>query len=122
MTWVHDWLSMNKLLVRPLGAFWSACALSVTPLAAEKLEPRQGEEREVDLRQSDKRQYHLFNPTPRAFLRELSTDRPDKTESPYTVDAGHFQIEMDLVSYSRDRDTHAGADTRVDSWAVAPIN
>ena len=25
-------------------------------------------------------------------LRELSTDRPDTTESPYTVDAGNFQF------------------------------
>jgi hypothetical protein len=32
-------------------------------------------------------------------LREMSTDRPDKTESPYTVDAGHFQFEADLVSF-----------------------
>jgi len=37
------------------------------------------------------------------MMRELNTDRPDKTESPYTVDAGHTQVEMDLVSYSYDR-------------------
>jgi hypothetical protein len=35
-------------------------------------------------------------------MREMSTDRPDKTESPYTVDAGHFQIEADLVSFGID--------------------
>lgn len=29
----------------------------------------------------------------------MSTDRPDKTESLYTVDAGHFQFEADLVSF-----------------------
>lgn len=70
----------------------------------------------------DKSQYHLFNPTPTALMREMSTDRPDKTESAYTVDAGHFQIESDLVSYSYDHDTEDGANTRVDSWAVAAIN
>ncbi len=32
--------------------------------------------------------------------RPLSTDRPDKTESAYSVDKGYFQIEMDLFSYS----------------------
>lgn len=32
--------------------------------------------------------------------RELSTDRPDKTESPYTVETGHFQFEIDLFNYS----------------------
>lgn len=70
----------------------------------------------------DKSQYHLFNPTPTEFLRELSTDRPDKTESPNTVDAGHFQIEMDLVSYTHDRDQSGGGDTVRDEWAIAPIN
>lgn len=38
-----------------------------------------------------------------AQLRELSTDRPDTTESPYTVDAGHFQIEAEIASWTRDR-------------------
>jgi hypothetical protein len=70
----------------------------------------------------DKSQYHLFNPTPAALMREMSTDRPDKTESAYTVDAGHFQIESDLVSYSYDHDTKDGANTRVDAWTVAAIN
>ena len=70
----------------------------------------------------DKSQYHLFNPTPAALMREMSTDRPDKTESAYPVDAGHFQIESDLVSYSYDHDTEDGANTRVDAWAVAAIN
>ncbi len=46
----------------------------------------------------DKSRYHLFNPTPVGRMREMSTDRPDKTESPYTVDAGHFQWEMDLAN------------------------
>lgn len=35
-------------------------------------------------------------------LRSLSTDRPDTTESPHTVDAGHFQFEMELANWSRD--------------------
>lgn len=70
----------------------------------------------------DKSGYHLFHPTPSALLREMSTDRPDKTESAYTVDAGHFQIEMDLVSYTHDHDTAAGADLKSDSFAVAPVN
>ena len=48
---------------------------------------------------ANKSQYHLFNPTPTGLMRELSTDRPDKTESPYTVDAGHLQIEVDLLSW-----------------------
>ena len=43
----------------------------------------------------DKSGYNLFNPTPDEYMREMSPDRPDKTDSPFTVDAGHFQLEMD---------------------------
>lgn len=71
---------------------------------------------------ADKGGYHLFNPTPRGLMREMSTDRPDKTESAYTVDAGHFQFEADLVTYTRDRDQSGGGDTRTDAWSVAPVN
>ncbi len=70
----------------------------------------------------DKTQYNLFNPTPPQWLREMSTDRPDKTESPYTVDAGHFQIEMDFVSYSYDKHNPARDGTIVRTWNIAPIN
>ncbi|MBW3522882.1 transporter [Chryseobacterium sp. NKUCC03_KSP] len=41
--------------------------------------------------------YSIFAPVPRDQMREMETDRPDVTESPYTVDAGHFQYETDLV-------------------------
>ncbi|MGH7243115.1 MAG: transporter [Phycisphaerales bacterium] len=44
--------------------------------------------------------YTLFNPTPRSEMRPMSTDRPDVTESPYTVDAGHFQLEMSFAEWS----------------------
>ncbi|MES2437912.1 MAG: transporter [Verrucomicrobiota bacterium] len=37
-----------------------------------------------------------------AGLRPLATDRPDTTESPHTVDAGHFQFEMELANRTRD--------------------
>jgi hypothetical protein len=48
--------------------------------------------------------YHLFNPVPKAQMREMETDRPDVTESPFTVDAGHFQYEADLLRLERERD------------------
>lgn len=66
----------------------------------------------------DKSRYNLFNPTPDAGLRDMATDRPDKTESPYTVDAGRLQIEMDLVAYTRDRAAGSTSET-VD---VLPFN
>ena len=70
----------------------------------------------------DKRQYHFFKPTPDSLLREMSTDRPDKTESAYTVDAGHFQIEMDLATYRYDKRNTAGDGNVVRVWGVAPVN
>lgn len=70
----------------------------------------------------DKSRFHLFNPVPGEWMREMSTDRPDKTESPFTVDAGHFQIEMDFITYSHDQHNPARDSTLVRSWSVAPIN
>jgi hypothetical protein len=70
----------------------------------------------------DKSRFHLFNPTPRELLRELSADRPDKTESAYTVDAGHFQIEMDVLNYTYDRHNTERSNTRAESVGIAPMN
>ncbi len=66
----------------------------------------------------DKSGCTLFHPTPPDALREFSTDRPDQTESPFTVDAGHVQFEMDFATFTQDR-----ADgTRTRTWNVAPFN
>lgn len=67
---------------------------------------------------ADKSQYRLSQPTPDAELREMSTDRPDKTESAYTVDAGRFQIETDFIAYTHD--SRDGTTTR--TFDVAPFN
>jgi hypothetical protein len=66
----------------------------------------------------DKSGYNLLNPTPDEAKRGLSPDRPDKTESPYTVDAGHFQLEMDFANYTRDD----AEGVRTAAWNVAPFN
>jgi len=49
------------------------------------------------------RSYSLFNPVPKNSMREMETDRPDVTESPYTVDAGHFQYETDIVKLKKEK-------------------
>lgn len=49
----------------------------------------------------------------------MSTDRPDQTESPMTVDAGHFQVEMDLVSATFDRGRSGGRDVGMTGWGTA---
>lgn len=63
---------------------------------------------------------HLFRPTPPDRMRPMSTDRPDATESPYTVDAGHAQIEADVLSYLKDTARDDGADLR--GFAIAITN
>lgn len=51
-------------------------------------------------------------------LRELSTDRPDKTESPHTVDAGHVQLELDFAKWAADRN----GPERTRTLTLAPVN
>src|SRR6187402_1468148 len=77
-----------------------------------------GNEAEPATTAADKRGFTLFHPTPEAQMRELAPDRPDKTESPFTVDAGHFQLEMDFATFTQDRAD--GVRTR--AWNVAPVN
>jgi len=76
----------------------------------------------VEATPHDKSSYTLFNPTPTEYMRELNTDRPDKTESPYTVDAGHYQIESDLFTYTHDHITGGGADTSINAWSFGTLN
>ena len=66
----------------------------------------------------DKSGYSLFNPTPDSALRSLTTDRPTKSNSPITVDAGRFQIESDLVNFTYDNT--AGVKTRT-TQALDPV-
>ncbi len=64
---------------------------------------------EADHVSQQKRGNHLFKPTPVDQMREFATDRPDKTESAYTIDAGHFQFETDVFTYTHDVDRFGNA-------------
>jgi hypothetical protein len=66
----------------------------------------------------DKSGYNLFNPVPENLMRDLSPDRPDETESPYTVDAGHYQLEMDFANFSYNKSD--GTTTK--TWDVGDFN
>jgi Putative MetA-pathway of phenol degradation len=70
----------------------------------------------------NKSYYTLFNPTPDQYMREMSPDRPDKTDSPFTVDAGHFQIEMDFVNFTYDAPASERGNIRSAGYQVAPMN
>lgn len=76
----------------------------------------------ISYAESSKDQFNLFNPTPREMMREISTDRPDKTESAYTVDAGHYQIEASLVDYTYNQRNSTQSDQRSDNFSVVPVN
>lgn len=54
--------------------------------------------------------------------RELTTDRPDATESPFTIEPGRVQVEASVVAYERDRETGQDGDVRVVAWNLAPVN
>jgi hypothetical protein len=70
----------------------------------------------VDASADDKDQYTLFNPTPVDKMRDFSTDRPTKSNVPYTVDAGHFQYEGDIFIYSHDNTSTP--DTSFTTWVI----
>lgn len=63
-------------------------------------------------RAGDSNGYTLFDPTPDSKLRSMSTDRPGAAASPFTVDAGHVQVETGLWSYSWDHWTPDASLTR----------
>jgi len=72
-----------------------------------------GQTSDGDRGNENKEQYTMMNPTPTAAMRPMEGDRPDLTESPLTVDAGHVQIETGLF---RRTSANAGSVDRV--WAV----
>ena len=49
---------------------------------------------------ADHEPYSIFNPVPDDQMRDFATDRPTKSNVPYTVPAGHFQYETDLFNLS----------------------
>ena len=73
-------------------------------------------------RKEDKSRYSLFSPTPANLLRDFDTDRPDKTNSPHTLDAGHLQLEMDAFAFSHDRHNSERSFVRNDNWTFANAN
>ena len=70
----------------------------------------------------DKTGYNLFNPTPDEYMREMSPDRPDKTDSPFTVDAGHFQLEMDFANFTYDAPNSERGNVKTEDYQIAPMN
>jgi hypothetical protein len=105
---------MRIEVAAPMTQRWSRAW--VRALIAFFLVSRAGAEAEVAA--ASKRGYHLFHPAPDSLLRDLSADRPDLTESPYTVDPGRMQVETDLVRFSRDD----AEGVRTETWTPLTLN
>lgn len=58
----------------------------------------------AEITEPSKSKYSLFYRTPDDQMRDFATDRPDKTESAYTVDAGHIMHETDIINYTYNQD------------------
>ena len=71
---------------------------------------------------TDKEQYTLFNPTPADQLRDMDTDRPNKTNTPHTVDAGHLQVEIGGFDYDYYRDRYQGDNARIETLDLGQFN
>lgn len=63
--------------------------------------------------------YSIASPTPRDEMRPLSSDRPDMTESAFSIDPGHVQLETDAASVTFDED--AGQRSRSFSLGLTNI-
>ena len=70
------------------------------PAVNDKPVVKKAPKRSASKAKPDKNLYWLLYPTPPDQMRSFSTDRPTKSNVPYTVDAGHFQYETDLVNYT----------------------
>ena len=71
-----------------------------------------------DLTHVDKSSYNLFHPTPQLLLREMEA----LYENPYTVDAGHAQVETYPFGYRLHRERVDGQTRVSDGWTFAPTN
>lgn len=71
---------------------------------------------------TDKSQYSLFNPAPDDGMRGMDTDRPNITNTPHTIDAGHVQIETGLYDASHFHDRTHGGDVTTDALTLGHIN
>ena len=66
-------------------------------------------------------EYTLFNPVPADKMRPMSTERPSKSDSTTTLDAGHVQLETSLVNYTHNDDCIGSTCTRSNEWDAGAL-
>jgi len=101
----------------------SLLGLGGSLLFSEVAPPSLGGQPDTGAEGVNKSQYTLFNPTPAGQLRDFAPDRPDQTEGPFTVDAGHIQFEVGIFQYTYSDQPQRFADIRTKSyeWASTMI-
>jgi hypothetical protein len=60
-------------------------------------------------------------PVPEKLVRELTADRPQVTESPFTVEVGAVQLELDFFVYARDSGLQGTRKTRLRTFTLLPF-
>jgi hypothetical protein len=89
------YILVSGLLVASVHVAWPQAAPSESTGTAEVSHPKP----------IDRSRYNPFNPTPPDEMRAFWPDRPYVTDSPYTVDPGHWLLEAGLFEYGRNRTT-----------------
>ena len=92
--------SIAPAFVLCLISSWASGALADQSAVNDKPVIKRARTASTSKAKPDKNQYWLLNPVPPDQMRSFSTDRPTKSNVPYTVDAGHFQYETDLVNFT----------------------
>lgn len=103
---------------RQRPASWAIATIVALPVLTSPLLARA----ETDDPTLDKSRYNLFHPAPESALRGMDTDRPNLTNTPHTIDAGHLQIETGLYDASHFHDRTHGGDSVNDTLSLAHIN
>jgi outer membrane putative beta-barrel porin/alpha-amylase len=104
----HFIFALLLIVFGPVG--WGQLAPTESAGSAEVSPPKQ----------IDRSRYNLFNPTPSNEMRDFMPDRPNVTDGPYTVDPGHWLVEVGLFEYTRDR--YNNERLRLDSFALGDTN
>jgi hypothetical protein len=55
-------------------------------------------------------------------MRPLAPERPDKTDCPFTLDAGHFAIEMDFANLTYNDPNSERGNARYTAFEITPMN
>ena len=98
-----EWGTHKLLGSLLLGSVWLVNAADPgAPLASEPMA---------------KNYFILLDPAPVPSLREINA----LYENPYTVDAGHVQVETFVLQYTRDQSSFEGSTTLHDAWTFGPM-